>query len=692
MKATLFALFLVSLALSCAAHRMPPGFGRGGGGGGFRWGQGGWGQFGGHPGTRIGALAARMLGNNVADASGTVTGDVNATGVVLLAVYNYSGDYNIRYGAAVKLTDAGLPTSITINDNATSAVVLDFGASATWTNLTWSGNCSALTANGTLKRGARRQPPFPKFFGFFRPPVPSGFVYGFAGMWYNASTITTAAGPTYKDVMDLLLANPSSYYAVASTDAYPNGAALGSESAAPAPFSPPPVTVQPPVSSPSLSLSLFSLLPLLPLIVADRVLAEPVPLFENGADVLTAAGSGEPVTNGIISLLFGIAVVGLVVLTGGVAYLAYTDWQDKREMEKLAAAEPVKRPTATSEIRAAMKSPPRATPKGHPFFPDQSEAVLSPSDDSPRYSRGATSARSGARGDDRLGILALTSRLLDDIPHFSPQLSGLFLIGLLLSLSWLAGRVRFGLLPVLLVCLFVYHELSNDKVSPLRLSPLRPSHYPQVSKRQRVRELMAARVAALQAVLQRHPMGDSETAHWLNALVQRAWPVFLERLLSTQLAPALAPWFFEKYLPWQARKAWLERVYLGSSLPVIAAVRVVHTNTLDDHVGDVMGCACGAVILWYGIAWYGMMWHGDRSSHGVCSVQRHVRAGGGEDEAASGTGHGGKGARIGRAHRGQDEDWDAVHLGVPVRESRASELRGGAIHRPHRQALSPPWL
>ncbi|CAI5969831.1 unnamed protein product [Closterium sp. NIES-65] len=189
--------------------------------------------------------------------------------------------------------------------------------------------------------------------------------------------------------------------------------------------------------------------------------------------------------------------------------------------------------------------------------------------------------------------------------------------------------------------------------------PSRAASVP-VSKRQRVREVKAARVAALQAVLQRHPMGDSETAHWLNALVQRAWPVFLERLLSTQLAPALAPWFFEKYRPWQAgvgmgavgwewahwlnavvqrawpvflerllstqltpalalwffekylpwqaavswgtgggngcsglwlghrgwqtRKAWLERVYLGSSPPVIAAVRVVHTNTLDDHV------------------------------------------------------------------------------------------------------------
>ncbi|CAI5948312.1 unnamed protein product [Closterium sp. NIES-64] len=81
--------------------------------------------------------------------------------------------------------------------------------------------------------------------------------------------------------------------------------------------------------------------------------------------------------------------------------------------------------------------------------------------------------------------------------------------------------------------------------------PSRAASVP-VSKRQRVREVKAARVAALQAVLQRHPMGDSETAHWLNALVQRAWPVFLERLLSTQLAPALAPWFFEKYRPWQA--------------------------------------------------------------------------------------------------------------------------------------------
>ncbi|GJP42769.1 hypothetical protein CLOM_g2303 [Closterium sp. NIES-68] len=227
-KATLFALFLVSLAVSCAGYRMGPGFGRGGGGGGFRWGQGGWGQYGGHPGSRIGALAARMLGSNVADADGAVTGDVNATGVVLLAVYNYSGDYNIRYGAALKLTDAGLPTSITINENATSAVVLDLGFNATWTNLTWSGNCSALTATGALRRGARRQPPLPKFFGFFRPPVPSGFVYGFSGMWYNASTITTATGQTYKDVIDLLLANPASYYSVATTDAYPDGVALGS--------------------------------------------------------------------------------------------------------------------------------------------------------------------------------------------------------------------------------------------------------------------------------------------------------------------------------------------------------------------------------------------------------------------------------------------------------------------------------
>ncbi|GJP52631.1 hypothetical protein CLOM_g11734 [Closterium sp. NIES-68] len=200
----------------------------------------------------------------------------------------------------------------------------------------------------------------------------------------------------------------------------------------------------------------------------------------------------------------------------------------------------------------------------HPFSSNQSEALLSSRNGSPRFSGSATSARPGVRlAEGRSGISGLTSRLLGDLPQVSPQFPVLFLVGALLSLSWLAGRVRFGLLPVLLMFLFVYHE---------------------VSKRQRVREHKAARLAALQAVLQRQPMGDTETAHWLNALVQRAWPIFLERLLSTHLAPALAPWFFDKYRPWQARKAWLERLYLGSSPPVIAAVRVVHTNTLDDHV------------------------------------------------------------------------------------------------------------
>ncbi|GJP42770.1 hypothetical protein CLOM_g2304 [Closterium sp. NIES-68] len=133
------------------------------------------------------------------------------------------------------------------------------------------------------------------------------------------------------------------------------------EAGASAAFSSPLPSAQPAVSIRSLPVSLLSLLPL---ILADRALAESVPLLENGADVLTAAGGGDTVTNGVISVLFVVAVVGLTVLTGGVGYLAYTDWQDKREMEKLAAAEPVKRPGATSEIRAAMKSPPRATPKG----------------------------------------------------------------------------------------------------------------------------------------------------------------------------------------------------------------------------------------------------------------------------------------------------------------------------------------
>ncbi|CAI5534701.1 unnamed protein product [Closterium sp. Naga37s-1] len=282
-KTTLFALFLLSLALSCAAYRMTPGYGQGGrGGGGFRWGQGGWGQFGGHPGSRIGALAARMLGNNVADASGTVTGDVNATGVVLLAVYNYSGDYNIRYGAALKLTDAGLPTSITINDNATSAVVLDFGASATWTNLTWSGNCSALNANVSIW-----------------------------GTWH-ASTGCNSPLRTPSVPLPLFPLLPPFHPQHTKVNFF-----------CPTPFSPHLRSSPTPLAAPLLS--------------------NPSSAYTDRQDKreMEKLAAAEPV-----------------------GYLAYTDWQDKREIEKLAAAEPVKRPTATSEIRAAMKSPPRATPKG----------------------------------------------------------------------------------------------------------------------------------------------------------------------------------------------------------------------------------------------------------------------------------------------------------------------------------------
>lgn len=79
---------------------------------------------------------------------------------------------------------------------------------------------------------------------------------------------------------------------------------------------------------------------------------------------MLSSASGDTVTNGVISVLFVIAVVGLLVLTGGMGYLAYTEWQDKKENEKLAAAEAAVKKPATSELRAAARSPPRATPKG----------------------------------------------------------------------------------------------------------------------------------------------------------------------------------------------------------------------------------------------------------------------------------------------------------------------------------------
>ncbi|GJP41427.1 hypothetical protein CLOM_g1106 [Closterium sp. NIES-68] len=232
LAASLLALLVVSCAARGGGGGREGGGGRGGGGGGGGHGGGG-GEFGGGffgggrrkgsrgLGTRVGALYARLNGTET-----TVAGDVNATGVISLAVFQSGSDYNIRYGASIRLTAPGAPLSIAISTGAAgaadgAAAILEFSATeAAWTNMTW---------NGTRRdaRGRKRTAPVPKYFGFFRPSVRTGYVYGFSGVWYNATQYSNAAGQSYFDVANLLLANPSGYYGIVKTETFADGAARG---------------------------------------------------------------------------------------------------------------------------------------------------------------------------------------------------------------------------------------------------------------------------------------------------------------------------------------------------------------------------------------------------------------------------------------------------------------------------------
>eukprot|EP00475_Leptophrys_vorax_P011283 TRINITY_DN177_c0_g1_i13.p1 TRINITY_DN177_c0_g1~~TRINITY_DN177_c0_g1_i13.p1 ORF type:complete len:314 (-),score=-9.42 TRINITY_DN177_c0_g1_i13:1681-2583(-) len=211
-KALLFAVLAALLVVSCSARK--------GGGGGGRGGVGQWWRQGNKGlGTRVGALQARLNGSEA------TAGDVNATGVVVMAVFQNGTDYTIRYGASIRLTKPEVPDSLAINSGAAGEAgtpVLVFGAFATWQNLTW---------NGTRRdhRGRWRQAAPPKYYGFFTPGnKKTGYVYGFSGTWYSASTLTAADGTTtYKDLADQMLANPSGYFAIATTTTFSTGAARG---------------------------------------------------------------------------------------------------------------------------------------------------------------------------------------------------------------------------------------------------------------------------------------------------------------------------------------------------------------------------------------------------------------------------------------------------------------------------------
>ncbi|CAI5512190.1 unnamed protein product [Closterium sp. Naga37s-1] len=191
----------------------------------------------------------------VLDASDAAVGDANATGVIGLVVLKTDTDYNILYQAGVRVTDAGLPTSIAINSAAAGAggsSVIEFSdTEAAWQNYTWNGTRFGQGGNGSTGgaggagRGAMLKAVLQALAQFFpnlnatsagsffggrggRGGPRAGFAYGFSGVWYNASTITNSAGRSYADVVAVdMLAAPSSFFGVVTTDAFADGVVGG---------------------------------------------------------------------------------------------------------------------------------------------------------------------------------------------------------------------------------------------------------------------------------------------------------------------------------------------------------------------------------------------------------------------------------------------------------------------------------
>lgn len=106
----------------------------------------------------------------------------------------------------------------------------------------------------------------------------------------------------------------------------------------------------------------------------------------------------------------------------------------------------------------------------------------------------------------------------------------------------------------------------------------------EIAKRQRIEMIHRIRHEERKTAAQRKPMADSETVRWLNGVLERVWPAFLENILSKVVIPALSPWFFDKYKPRQVKQVFLQQLFLGSAPPHIASARILTTHGYDDHV------------------------------------------------------------------------------------------------------------
>ncbi|CAI7793027.1 unnamed protein product [Closterium sp. NIES-54] len=170
-----------------------------------------------------GAVEAVILGINIVNQTGQVTGDVNSAGRVSFAlIKTNTSTFNIRYNVTIQVSSPEVPTMVTINNGAAKTsgpVVLDLSSSATWINVT--GTIGAIATGNAWGQGARR-------FGIgAKPAAVPVYTYSFNGTWQNVSGLTAANGKRYKAVFESIAAKPTNFYAVVSSASLPAGVARG---------------------------------------------------------------------------------------------------------------------------------------------------------------------------------------------------------------------------------------------------------------------------------------------------------------------------------------------------------------------------------------------------------------------------------------------------------------------------------
>ncbi|CAI5536485.1 unnamed protein product [Closterium sp. Naga37s-1] len=120
---------------------------------------------------------------------------------------------------------------------------------------------------------------------------------------------------------------------------------------------------------------------------------------------------------------------------------------------------------------------------------------------------------------------------------------------------------------------------------PCSSSPFTPFHpCMQVWTHHYERLKVAVRAAVRIEQLMSRAMPESETAFWASVLLAKAWPLFLNDLVSSKLMPKVAPWFLSRYKPPMLAKVEVVKANFGDTAPVITSIKAFREGGGRNHV------------------------------------------------------------------------------------------------------------